>query len=153
MMEPIGSGGEPIEVLLVEDSPGDVRLTREALKDAKVRINLHIARDGAEAMAFLKNEGEYTQVPRPDLILLDLNLPKKDGREVLKEIKESEVLKSIPVVILTTSASDADILRSYLLHANCYITKPVDLKGFLTVVKSIDNFWLSVVKLPRNPHA
>jgi two-component system, chemotaxis family, response regulator Rcp1 len=153
MMELIGSGGEPIEVLLVEDSPGDVRLTKEALKDAKVQINLHIARDGSEAMAFLKNEGEYARVPRPDLILLDLNLPKKDGREVLKEIKESPALKSIPVVILTTSASDADILRSYLLHANCYITKPVDLKGFLTVVKSIDNFWLSVVKLPLNPHA
>jgi two-component system, chemotaxis family, response regulator Rcp1 len=152
MMESIGSGGEPIEVLLVEDSPGDVRLTREALKDAKVQINLHIAHDGTEAMAFLRNEGAYTDVPRPDLILLDLNLPKKDGREVLKEIKESPTLKSIPVVILTTSASDADILRSYLLHANCYITKPVDLKGFLTVVKSIDSFWLSVVKLPRNPH-
>jgi chemotaxis family two-component system response regulator Rcp1 len=148
-MESIGSDAKPMEVLLVEDSPGDVRLTREALKDAKVHINMHIASDGIEAMAFLKREGLYARVPRPDLILLDLNLPKKDGREVLEEIKRNPVLKSIPVVILTTSASETDILRSYLLHANCYITKPVDLKGFLDVVKSIDNFWLSVVKLPR----
>lgn len=140
---------EAIEVLLVEDSPGDVRLTREALKDAKVHIHLHVASDGSEAMAFLKREGEHANVPRPDLILLDLNLPKKDGREVLAEIKESPALKSIPVVILTTSSSEADILRSYLLHANCYITKPVDLDGFLQVVHSIDNFWLSVVKLPH----
>jgi two-component system, chemotaxis family, response regulator Rcp1 len=108
-----------------------------------------VAPDGAEAMAFLKREGKYADVPRPDLILLDLNLPKKDGREVLAEIKQSEALKSIPVVLLTTSASEADILRSYRLHANCYITKPVDLEGFLTVVRSIDNFWLSVVKLPH----
>jgi two-component system, chemotaxis family, response regulator Rcp1 len=142
----------PLEVLLVEDSPGDVRLTREAFKDAKVHINLHVASDGTEAMTFLKREGAHAGVPRPDLILLDLNLPKKDGREVLEEIKQSPTLKSIPVVILTTSASDADILRSYLLHANCYITKPVDLNGFLDVVKSIDNFWLSVVKLPRQAH-
>jgi len=149
MMESIGTDAKPMEVLLVEDSPGDLRLTREAFKDAKVLINLHVASDGTEAMAFLKREGGHTNAPRPDLILLDLNLPKKDGREVLGEIKESPTLKSIPVVILTTSASDADILKSYLLHANCYITKPVDLKGFLNVVKSIDNFWLSVVKLPR----
>ena len=149
MMESIGTDAKPMEVLLVEDSPGDVRLTREAFKDAKVLIKLHVASDGTEAMAFLKREGGHTNAPRPDLILLDLNLPKKDGREVLGEIKESPTLKSIPVVILTTSASDADILKSYLLHANCYITKPVDLKGFLNVVKSIDNFWLSVVKLPR----
>jgi CheY-like chemotaxis protein len=149
MMESIGTDAKPMEVLLVEDSPGDVRLTREAFKDAKVLINLHVASDGTEAMAFLKRDGGHTNAPRPDLILLDLNLPKKDGREVLGEIKESPTLKSIPVVILTTSASDADILKSYLLHANCYITKPVDLKGFLNVVKSIDNFWLSVVKLPR----
>ena len=148
-MESIGTDAKPMEVLLVEDSPGDLRLTREAFKDAKVLINLHVASDGTEAMAFLKREGGHTNAPRPDLILLDLNLPKKDGREVLGEIKESPTLKSIPVVILTTSASDADILKSYLLHANCYITKPVDLKGFLNVVKSIDNFWLSVVKLPR----
>jgi chemotaxis family two-component system response regulator Rcp1 len=139
----------PIEVLLVDDSPGDVRLTREALKDAKVQISLHVAPDGIEAMAFLAREGIHAHAPRPDLILLDLNLPKKDGREVLQEIKESTVLKSIPVVILTTSASENDVLRSYQLHANCYISKPVDLEGFLKVVQSIDNFWLSVVKLPH----
>jgi chemotaxis family two-component system response regulator Rcp1 len=149
MMKSIGTDTGAIEVLLVEDSPGDVRLTREAFRDAKVHINLHVASDGTEAMAFLKREGGYANVPRPDLILLDLNLPKKDGREVLTEIKESRALKSIPVVILTTSASEEDILRSYLLHANCYITKPVGLDGFLKVVHSIDNFWLSVVKLPH----
>jgi two-component system, chemotaxis family, response regulator Rcp1 len=149
MMESIGTNAAPIEVLLVEDSPGDVRLTREAFKDAKVHINLHVATDGANAMAFLNREGEHANAPRPDLVLLDLNLPKKDGREVLQEIKESPTLKSIPVVILTTSSSEADILKSYRLHANCYITKPVGLDGFLTVVKSIDNFWLSVVKLPH----
>ncbi len=147
-MESIGTDAAPIEVLLVEDSPGDVRLTREAFKDAKVHINLHVASDGAKAMAFLKRDGEYASAPRPDLILLDLNLPKKDGREVLAEIKEDPVLKTIPVVVLTTSSSEADILRSYQLHANCYITKPVGLEGFLTVVKSIDSFWLSVVRLP-----
>jgi chemotaxis family two-component system response regulator Rcp1 len=151
MMESNRTSAQPLEVLLVEDSPGDVRLTKEALKDAKVHINLRVVRDGIDAMAFLMREGEYATVSRPDLILLDLNLPKKDGREVLKEIKENPELKSIPVVILTTSASEADILRSYLLHANCYITKPVNLDGFLTVVKSIDSFWLSVVKLPPNP--
>jgi two-component system, chemotaxis family, response regulator Rcp1 len=149
MMESIGIDAKAIEVLLVEDSPGDVRLTREAFKDTKVHINLHVAVDGVEAMAFLKREGAHTNAIRPDLILLDLNLPKKDGREVLAEIKESPALKSIPVVILTTSASDADIQQSYQFHANCYISKPVDLEGFLKVVKSIDNFWLSVVKLPR----
>jgi two-component system, chemotaxis family, response regulator Rcp1 len=136
-------------VLLVEDSPGDVRLTREAFNDAKMHIDLHVASDGAEAMSFLRHEGKYMDVPRPDLILLDLNLPKKSGREVLEEIKEDPILMSIPVVILTTSASEQDVLRSYLLHANCFITKPVDLEGFLKVVTSIDNFWLSVVKLPR----
>jgi two-component system, chemotaxis family, response regulator Rcp1 len=153
MMKTIGTDAMPIEVLLVEDSPGDVRLTREAFKDAKVHINLHVASDGAEAMDFLNREGKHSNVPRPDLVLLDLNLPKKDGREVLEEIKQSPVLKSIPVVILTTSASDADILRSYRLHANCYITKRVDLDGFLEVVKSIDSFWLSVVKLPHEPRS
>ena len=147
-MKSIGTDAEPIEILLVEDSPGDVRLTREAFKDAKVHINLHVASDGAEAMDFLSRKGKHANAPRPDLILLDLNLPKKDGREVLEEIKVSPTLKSIPVVVLTTSASDADILRSYKLHANCYITKPVGLDGFLEVVKSIDNFWLTVVKLP-----
>jgi two-component system, chemotaxis family, response regulator Rcp1 len=148
-MESIEKGAGPLEVLLVEDSPGDVRLTREAFRDAKVHIKLHVASDGTKAMAFLKREGEHADAPRPDLILLDLNLPKKDGRQVLEEIKVSPTLKSIPVVILTTSSSEADILRSYMLHANCYITKPVGLEGFLKVVRSIDNFWLSVVKLPR----
>jgi two-component system, chemotaxis family, response regulator Rcp1 len=151
MMKLIGTDAEPIEVLLVEDSPGDVRLTREAFKDAKVYINLHVASDGAEAMDFLNRQGEHANGPRPDLILLDLNLPKKDGREVLAELKASPALKCIPVVILTTSASEADIQGSYQQHANCYITKPVDLEGFLKVVKSIDSFWLSVVKLPRVP--
>lgn len=148
MMQTIGTNAAPIEILLVEDSPGDVRLTREGFKDAKVHINLHVAPDGAEAMAYLGREGKHAKDPRPDLILLDLNLPKKDGRSVLAEIKENPALKCIPVVILTTSAADADIQRSYLLHANCYITKPVNLDGFLSVVKSIDSFWLSVVKLP-----
>jgi two-component system, chemotaxis family, response regulator Rcp1 len=149
MMASASACAEPIEVLLVEDSVGDIRLTREAFKDAKVHINLHVVVDGAEAMAFLKREGKHADAARPDLILLDLNLPKKDGREVLREIKGSPTLGIIPVVILTTSASEADILRTYQLHANCYITKPVDLEGFLKVVKSIDSFWLSVVKLPR----
>jgi two-component system, chemotaxis family, response regulator Rcp1 len=149
MMQSASARAEPIEVLLVEDSVGDIRLTREAFKDVRVHINLHVVVDGAEAMAFLKREGKHADAARPDLILLDLNLPKKDGREVLREIKESPTLGIIPVVILTTSASEADILRTYQLHANCYITKPVDLEGFLKVVKSIDSFWLSVVKLPR----
>ena len=148
MTKSIGMSAAAIEVLLVEDSPGDVRLTREAFKDAKVHINLHVASDGAEAMAFLGREGENSNAPRPDLILLDLNLPKKDGREVLAELKESPALKCIPVVILTTSASETDIHGSYQHHANCYITKPVDLEGFLKVVRSIDSFWLSVVRLP-----
>jgi two-component system, chemotaxis family, response regulator Rcp1 len=147
------NGLAPIEVLLVEDSVGDVRLTREAFKDARVHINLHVAVDGDDAMAFLKRERQYANAPRPDLILLDLNLPKKDGREVLKEIKENPTLAIIPVVILTTSASEEDILRTYQLHANCYISKPVDLEGFLKVVKSIDTFWLSVVKLPPDPNS
>jgi chemotaxis family two-component system response regulator Rcp1 len=152
-MESIGANTAAINVLLVEDSPGDVRLTREALKDAKVYINLHVVSDGAQAMAFLGRKGLHADAPRPDLILLDLNLPLKDGREVLEEIKKSPSLMTIPVVILTTSASEVDILRSYRLHANCYITKPVDLDGFLEVVKSIDNFWLSVVKLPHEPRS
>ena len=136
------------QVLLVDDNPGDVRLTQEAFKDAKVHLEMHVAGDGVEAMEFLLRHGRYVEAPRPDLILLDLNLPRMDGRQVLAEIKSHPTLKAIPVVILTTSASDADIERSYLLHANCYISKPVDLEGFLTVVQSIDNFWLSVVKLP-----
>jgi CheY-like chemotaxis protein len=138
----------PIQVLLVDDNPGDVRLTLEAFKDAKVHLEMHVAWDGVEAMDFLLRAGRWENAPRPDLVLLDLNLPRKDGREVLAEIKDHPLLKLIPVVILTTSAADADIERSYLLHANCYISKPVDLDGFLTVVRSIDEFWLSVVKLP-----
>ncbi len=140
--------GMPLQILLVEDSAGDVRLTSEAFKDAKVHVKLHVASDGAEAMAFLRREGTHSNVPRPDLILLDLNLPKKDGREVLAEVKGDSNLQTIPVVILTTSESEADILKSYSLHANCYITKPVSLDRFLKVVKSIDDFWLTVVKLP-----
>jgi chemotaxis family two-component system response regulator Rcp1 len=140
--------GNPIEILLVEDNPGDVRLIREALKEGKVRNTLHVACDGVEAIAFLRNQGEYSGILRPDLIILDLNLPKKDGREVLAEIKADEDLKRIPVVVLTTSQSEIDILKSYNLHANCYITKPVDLERFLEVVKSIEDFWLTVVRLP-----
>jgi two-component system, chemotaxis family, response regulator Rcp1 len=148
-MKGIGALTTTLQVLLVEDSAGDVRLTREAFQDAKVHIDLHVASDGAEAMAFLRHEGKHADAPRPDLILLDLNLPKKDGRAVLTEIKQDPSLQTIPVVILTTSASEEDVLKSYMLHANCYITKPVDLEGFLKVVKSIDNFWLTVVKLPH----
>jgi two-component system, chemotaxis family, response regulator Rcp1 len=148
-MESVEMIAGALNILLVEDSPSDVRLTREAFKDAKVRINLHVVTDGAEAMDFLLKQGKHTSAPVPDLILLDLNLPKKDGREVLGEIKESPTLKSIPVVILTTSQAGADVMGSYRHHANCYISKPVDLEGFLKVVKSIDSFWLSVVKLPH----
>ncbi len=140
--------GKPIEILLVEDSPSDVRLTVEALKDAKVRNHLSVATDGVEALAFLKKVGKYADCPRPDLILLDLNLPKKDGREVLREIKQDENLKVIPVVVITTSKSDEDILKSYNLHANCYITKPINLEQFMIVVKAIESFWLTIVKLP-----
>jgi CheY-like chemotaxis protein len=137
----------PIEILLVEDNPGDVRLTREALKDAKVRNTLHVAMDGVEALAFLRKQGKYATVPRPDLILLDLNLPKKNGREVLEEIKQDEALSHIPIVILTTSQAELDIVESYRLHANAYVTKPVDLEQFLKVVGSIEEFWLEIVKL------
>ncbi len=137
-----------VEILLVEDNPGDVRLTREALEENKVRNNLHVVRDGVEALAFLRREGQYADAPRPDLILLDLNLPKKDGREVLAEIKTDENLKRIPVVVLTTSQADEDILKAYNLNVNCYITKPVDLDQFIKVVKAIRGFWLSIVKLP-----
>jgi len=142
------SSGQPIEILLVEDNPGDVRLTQEAFKEGKVSNKLSVAKDGVEALAFLRREGEYAGVPRPDVILLDLNLPRKDGREVLAEIKEDDDLRRIPVVVLTTSQAEQDILKTYNLHANCYITKPVDLERFITVVKSIETFWLSVVKLP-----
>jgi two-component system, chemotaxis family, response regulator Rcp1 len=138
----------PVEILLVEDNPGDERLTREALKEGKVYSNLHWVKDGVEAMQFLRREGKYADVPRPDIILLDLNLPKKDGREVLQDIKNDDKLKRIPVVVLTTSKAEEDVLRSYNLHANCYVTKPVDLEKFIVVVKSIDVFWLTVVTLP-----
>ena len=142
--------GSMIEILLVEDNPGDVRLTQEALKEAKVQNKLHVANDGVEAMEFLRNEGKFKNVPRPDLILLDLNMPRKNGLEVLSDIKGDDDLKKIPVVILTVSKNEEDILNSYSLHANCYITKPVDLNQFLNVVKSIEDFWLTIVKLPRN---
>jgi CheY-like chemotaxis protein len=138
----------PIEILLVEDSPEDADLTREALEDAKVANNLSVVADGAAALAYLRREGDYALATRPDLILLDLNLPKKDGREVLAEIKADEELKLIPVVVLTTSEAEQDIVRSYKLHANCYVTKPLDLDQFVTVVKSIEDFWLAIVKLP-----
>ena len=137
-----------IEVLLVEDNPGDVRLTIEAMRESKVLVNLSVAGDGEEALAFLRKEGPRQDAPRPDLILLDLNLPKKDGREVLAEIKVDAGLRRIPVVVLTTSRADEDIIRSYNLHANCFITKPVDLDQFITVVQSITEFWFSVVRLP-----
>jgi len=143
----------PIEILLVEDNPGDVRLTREALKEGKVYSNLHTVKDGVEAMEFLRRQGKYKDVPRPDIILLDLNLPRKDGREVLEEIKSDPVLKRIPVVVLTTSKAEEDVLRTYNLHANCYVTKPVDLEKFMVVVKTIDVFWLTVVTLPPNGHS
>jgi chemotaxis family two-component system response regulator Rcp1 len=138
----------PIEVLLVEDNPGDVRLTREALREGKVVNNLSVARDGVEALAFLRREGEWADAPRPDLVLLDLNLPRKDGRQVLEEMKTDPALRHIPVVVLTSSQAEQDIVRAYDLHANCYITKPVDLDQFITVVKSIEDFWFTVVKLP-----
>jgi len=141
--------GKPIEILLVEDNAGDVRLTQEALDDGKVHNNMRVVKDGVEALAYLRREGKYANVPRPDLILLDLNLPKKDGREVLAEIKGDKVLKRIPVVVLTTSRAERDVLKAYDLHANCYITKPVDLDQFITVVRSIEDFWFTIVKLPR----
>ena len=146
-------GSEPIEVLLVEDNPGDVRLTREALRDGKVHNNLSVAPDGVEALAFLRRQGKYADAPRPDVILLDLNLPKKDGREVLEEIKADPSLARIPVVILTSSEAERDIAQAYALHANCYVTKPVDLDQFITVVRSIEDFWFTIVKLPPEPRA
>jgi CheY-like chemotaxis protein len=144
-----GKPGAPVEILLVEDNPADVRLTREALKEGKVYNNLHWAKDGVEALDFLHQQGRHAAAPRPDIILLDLNLPKKDGREVLQDIKKDDKLKRIPVVILTTSKAEEDVLKSYNLHANCYVTKPVDLEQFIVVVKSIDMFWLTVVTLPN----
>ena len=139
----------PPQVLQVEDNPGDVRLTQESFRDANMSIQLHVACDGVEAMAFLRKEGAHAHAPRPDLILLDLNLPKMDGREVLAHIKKDESLKTIPVVILTTSEAEADILKSYQLQANCYLSKPVQLDAFQNLVKSINDFWLIKVKLPR----
>ncbi|MFZ1060197.1 MAG: response regulator [Candidatus Rokuibacteriota bacterium] len=141
--------GRPIEILLVEDNPADVRLMQEALREGKVRNNMSVVPDGVEAMAFLRREGTYGNAPRPNLILLDLNLPRKNGREVLAEVKADDDLKAIPVVVLTTSAASEDILTSYSLHANCYITKPVDLDQFLRVVRSVNDFWLNIVKLPN----
>lgn len=143
-----GEVGRPVEILLVEDSPGDVRLTREVLKDGKVLNHLSVVEDGVEAMAFLHRIEKFAQAPHPDLILLDLNLPKKDGREVLTEIKADQNLRRIPVVILTISQAEEDIIKAYNLHANCYITKPIDLNQFIKVVKSIEEFWLTIVRLP-----
>ena len=137
-----------VEILLIEDNPGDVRLTIEALKESKIMNNMHVVDDGIEALSFLKKEGIYKDKPRPDLIILDLNLPKKDGREVLGEIKSDDYLKQIPIVILTTSEAEEDIIKSYELHANCYITKPVNMEQFIKVVKSVGDFWFSIVMLP-----
>jgi len=142
------ASGRPVEILLVEDNPGDVGLTRETLKDSKLLNHITVVGDGVEAMALLRREGKYANTTRPDLILLDLNLPKKDGREVLKEIKTDEQLRRIPVVVLTTSSAEQDILKTYDLHANCYITKPVNLDQFTAVVKAIEEFWFTIVKLP-----
>lgn len=141
----------PIDILLVEDSPADVRLTREALKEAKVVNSLHVVLDGRAALDFLRQQGQYATSRRPDLILLDLNLPKKDGREVLAEIKQDEDLKRIPVVVLTTSKAEEDVVRSYNLHANAYVSKPVELKQFLEVIHALEEFWLAVVTLPPHP--
>jgi CheY-like chemotaxis protein len=138
----------PLEILLVEDNPGDIRLTREVMKDWKVMNQLNEVMDGVDAMAYLRNEGKFKDATRPDLVLLDLNLPKKNGREVLEEMKEDPDLKRIPVVVLTTSRSEQDILKSYNLHANCYITKPVDFEQFSSVVRAVEDFWFTVVKLP-----
>src|SRR5215208_5759593 len=140
---------EPIEILLVEDNPGDARLAAEALKENKVRNNLHHVLDGVEAMRFLRREAPHSGVPVPDLILLDLNLPRKDGREVLEEIKEHPELRLVPVVILTTSAAERDLVKTYDLHANAYVIKPLDLDQFIEVVQAIENFWFMVVKLPQ----
>jgi CheY-like chemotaxis protein len=140
--------GTPIEVLLVEDDPGDVLMTQEAFEEHKVRNRLTVVSDGTEALAYLRREGEYADAVRPDLILLDLNLPRRDGREVLEEVKKDEDLGRIPVVVLTTSSADEDILRSYQLHANAYVTKPVDFERFISVIRQIDEFFVSVVKLP-----
>jgi len=138
----------PINILLVEDNPGDVRLTQEALKESKVLNSLEVVHDGVEALAFLRREDRFADAPSPDLILLDLNMPRKDGREVLAEIKSDDILRRIPVVVLTISEAEEDVLKTYDLHANCYITKPLDLDKFGTVVKTIEDFWMTIVKLP-----
>jgi two-component system, chemotaxis family, response regulator Rcp1 len=143
---------EPIDILVVEDNPGDARLIKEVLSENKSSYRLHIVEDGVQAMDFLKKEGRFLNFPRPDLIFLDLNLPKKDGREVLEEIKSDEDLKLIPVVIMTTSQAEEDILRAYSLHANCYVTKPLELDQFNNTIKSIVDFWFVLVKLPRKEH-
>lgn len=140
--------GRPIEILLIEDNPGDQRLAQETLKDSRILNRLHIVEDGEQAMAFLRREGGYADAPRPDLIVLDLNLPRRDGREVLREVKEDPDLRRIPVVVLTISEAEEDVLRSYDLHANCYITKPIDLEQFSRVVKSVEGFWFTIVTLP-----
>lgn len=137
-----------VDILLVEDNPGDVELAREGLRQGRIRSTLHVVADGLEASAFLHRKGAYAARPRPDMILLDLNLPKRDGRDLLREIKEDKELKQIPIVILTTSAAEEDILRSYSLHANCYVTKPLGIDQFLQVVRAIENFWFTIVKLP-----
>lgn len=142
------SASRPIEVLLVEDNPGDVRLTKEALREGKVENHIHVVPDGVEALAYLRQEREYADATRPDLILLDLNLPRMDGRDVLREVKGDPNLRNIPIVVLTSSQAEQDIVRAYDLHANCYVTKPVDLDQFITVVQSIESFWFAVVKLP-----
>lgn len=141
--------GKAVEILLVEDNEGDARLAREAMRDSKLANVIHHVADGADAMAFLRRQGKHRDAPRPDLVLLDLNLPKKDGREVLSEVKGDEDLKRIPVVVLTSSSAEEDVLKSYNLHANCYITKPIDLGQFLKVVRSIEDFWLTIVRLPQ----
>lgn len=141
---------DPIEVLLVEDDPGDVLLIREAFEDNKVANRLHVVADGVEALDFMRQNGEHADAPRPDLVLLDLNLPRKDGREVLAEVKTDDALRTIPIVVLTTSQAEEDVLRSYDLHANAYVTKPVDFDRFIGVVRQIDQFFVSVVKLPNN---
>jgi CheY-like chemotaxis protein len=139
---------EPVEILLAEDNPGDVKLTKKALEQGKLVNNLHVVNDGVEAMTFLRNEGEYADTPRPDLILLDLNMPRMDGRDVLEELKADDDLKRIPVVVLTSSGAEEDVVKSYDLHANAYLTKPVDFDGFLEVINTLEEFWLEVVKLP-----
>jgi CheY-like chemotaxis protein len=144
----IEGAGKAVDILLVEDNPGDVRLAKEALRDSKVHNNIFVVEDGVEAMDFLRRKGKYKGMPRPDLILLDLNLPRKTGREVLAEVKTDESLKRIPVVVLTVSRDEEDILKAYNLHANCYVTKPIDFEQFIKITKTIEDFWLTIVKLP-----